>query len=43
MLKQENLRFQDENNNEMEEFVETNNIIHLAIDSDAKWNLDSIF
>ena len=43
MLEQETLRFQDENDNEMEEFVETNNIIHPAIDSDAKWNLNSIF
>src|SRR5947207_9219100 len=43
ILEQETLKFQDENDNEMEEFVETNNIIHPAIDSDAKWNLNSIF
>jgi len=43
MLEQETLRFQDENDNEMEEFVEINNITHPAIDSDAKWNLNSIF
>ena len=43
ILEQETLKFQDENDNEMEEFVETNNIIHPAIDPDAKWKLESLF
>ena len=47
MLEEETLKFQNEDNeiDEIDELVEitVNDIIHPAIDPNAKWNLDSLF
>ena len=45
MLEEETLKFQNDEIDEIEELNEitVNDVIHLAIDSNAKWNLDSLF
>lgn len=45
MLEEENLTFQnnDYETDELDLFINTKNIVHPAIDSDAKWKLESLF
>ena len=45
MLEKETLKFQNDEIDEIEELNEmtVNDIIHLAIDPNAKWNLNSLF
>ena len=45
MLEEETLTFQNDEIDEIEELNEitVNNVIHSAIDPNAKWNLDSLF
>ena len=45
MLEEETLKFQNEEYeiDELDTFIEINNTTHPAIDSDAKWQLESLF
>ena len=45
MLEEETLKFQNDEIDEIEELNEitVNDVIHPAIDPNAKWNLDSLF
>ncbi len=43
MLEEETLRFQNDEDNEIDELNEITDITHPAIDPNAKWNLDSLF
>ena len=43
MLEEETLRFQNDEDNEIDELNEITDIAHPAIDPNAKWNLDSLF
>jgi len=45
MLEEETLKFQNDEIDEIKELNEitVNDVIHPAIDPNAKWNLDSLF